>query len=411
MKIERQLSRFFINFLIILMFFFAVVSVIQGVRNAIGSVHGSFDFQYDSAILFRERINPYDESLNPTGIAQNMGLFEYYDKVEANQFPSLLAILLPYTFLPPHMANIAWALTNLLMTSVIIALSRKLFFIESDKQVFILLVLCLLSGTGWRNNIGNGQHTIFAFAFFLISLWLSECKRPILSGITLAVSYLKYTLTIPLALYFIFKKKYKELVISVAIHVVATPLCALWLNDSVVNMIRKPLEVSGALSSSGYIDFSSVINMAPGMSMALAVLMCGFMFVLALIGSRRNGSIYYSILSYISLIVIYHRLYDFFILFIPVGLFLGLWQKESDSSKRRVYLIDAIVSAGIFVYGNFVQKVIDVLMNRVPLIQSLNPHLTFLYAIVVYVFVVWLIIQYMQNKSENKMGRKETVKL
>ena len=54
-------------FNIVLAFFMlmAVISVAQGVHNAVGILHGSYDFQYDSALLLRLRLNPYDESLNP----------------------------------------------------------------------------------------------------------------------------------------------------------------------------------------------------------------------------------------------------------------------------------------------------------------------------------------------------------
>ena len=89
-------------FNIVLAFFMlmAVISVAQGVHNAVGILHGSYDFQYDSALLLRLRLNPYDESLNPQGISEQLGLFDFYDKVEANQFPSMLAILIPLTSIP-----------------------------------------------------------------------------------------------------------------------------------------------------------------------------------------------------------------------------------------------------------------------------------------------------------------------
>ena len=317
-----------LNVALMVLVLFTALSVCQGIKNAVGTVRGSFDFQYDSALLFRLRINPYDETLNPTGLAEKMGLFEYYDKIEANQFPSLLAILVPFTFLKPHAANIAWLVVNIVSTGVIITLEKKLFFKELDNRIICLMALCMLCGTGWRNNIGNGQHTIFSFAFFLIAMWLSEKEKTLFSGIALAISYFKYTLTVPLALYFVYKKRYKELMISIGLHIVATPICAWWLKDNVVNMIKKPLQVSGMLSSSGYIDFGSILHLDSKMGIMLAVLVCSFVLILALLHKKNNDKLYFAILTYISLIVIYHRTYDFFVLIVPVGIFISAWMEN-----------------------------------------------------------------------------------
>lgn len=410
MKQNDQRRTILTNALLIVLILLASISVLQGVRNAIGTARGSFDFQYDSALLFRLKINPYDESLNPTGISEKLGLLEYYDKVEANQFPSLLAILIPLTFLKPYAANIIWLIINLAMTGAIIILSKVLFFKEMDDKVFAILVLFMLAGTGWRNNIGNGQHTIFAFAFFLGALWFAERDQTALSGIALAISYFKYTLIVPLALYFVYKKKYKELAISVGIHLVATPICAWWLNDSIINMIKKPLMVSGALSSAGYIDFGSIFHLESSSGILLAVLACSISLALSFLHTRGNGKLLYAILSYVSLIVIYHRAYDFFILIIPVGIFALMWIHH-DHMENRIYLYNLILSIGIFVYANFVQKLIDITLHRIEFVNVISPFLKMIYAAIFYIFVVSLVIQYIFGGSGGpncRISGKET---
>ena len=407
MKQKSRKQIVFINIVIVLLIILAAISVLQGVRNAVATTRGSFDFQYDSSMLLRLRINPYDESLHPTGVSEKFGLYEYYDKIEANQFPSLLSILIPLTYLSPHAANVTWVAINLLSTAVIIFLSKKLFFTEINNKIILILSCCMLAGLGWRNNIGNGQHTIFAFAFFLIALWLSERKKAILSGIALALSFFKYTLTVPLALYFLYKKRYKELVVAIGIHLAATPICAWWLNDSVVNMVKKPLEVSKMLSSSGYIDFGSVFHLNSNVSMLLAVLVCGLMLILSLLSTEKNEDLLFSILSFVSLIVIYHRTYDFFILIVPVGIFVENWMIFSDHYRDRRNIINMVSSILIFIYANFAEKVIDVLGNRLSFVKEINPYFTTVFAILVYLFVVYLIIQYLDEYRKYRYAKKE----
>ena len=384
-------------FNIVLAFFMlmAVISVAQGVHNAVGILHGSYD---DSALLLRLRLNPYDESLNPQGISEQLGLFDFYDKVEANQFPSMLAILIPLTFLEPTTANITWMIINLILTVVIILLSCKLFFNKMDTKVLIILACAMLAGTGWRNSIGNGQHTIFSVAFFLIAFWLSERKSCILSGVALAVSYLKYTLTVPLTLYFIYKKRYKEVLVSVIIHLLGTILCALWLNESLINMVKKPLEIAASLSSEGYIDFSSIFHLSSGVGMLVAISFCLALFGLAVFGeeTKYGGNLLFAILSYVALIIIYHRIYDFFIFMIPMGIFVYEWLESRTNAvnSQRENGINMIISVLIFIYANFVQKAIDILANRIGMFSIIDRYLQVIYAIIIYVFVLYLLIQY-----------------
>ena len=95
----------------------ALISLVQGVRNAAGF---SQDFQWDAAKTFTMRINPYDESMHPGQHPDVSEFKDYYLQMEANQFPSLLMLLIPYTFLAPLSARYAWIVSNLIFTAGIL---------------------------------------------------------------------------------------------------------------------------------------------------------------------------------------------------------------------------------------------------------------------------------------------------
>ena len=128
MKSRSRMSNLFFTIIISILTIYAARSIMQGVWGVVGTIDGSYDFQYDSALLLRKGINPFDETLNPTGVAERLGLVEYYGKPEANQFPSLLALLVPLTYLSPYVANIVWVFINMALTVVIILLCKELFF-------------------------------------------------------------------------------------------------------------------------------------------------------------------------------------------------------------------------------------------------------------------------------------------
>lgn len=329
----------------------AVISLLQGCRNAI---EVSQDFQWDAAKAVALRINPYIESLTPTGILDQYHWEDYCLQMEANQFPSLLMLLFPYTLLAPLTARYVWLASNLIFTGVMIYLLRKTFLEKMDWRVFLLLMLFMISGTPYRNQLGVGQHTIFAFMFFLAAVWFSRKEEE--SGrkgycigtiICLCICYFKYTLTVPLALYFVYKRKWKELISSVAIHVVLTIFAAFWLKGSFLDMILQPLRVSGALAAEGGIDFGALLQGSP-VAFVLAGILMIVLFVMMLRMPKNMDVLVISILTLWSLIITYHRTYDFFVLVIVAAVFYEAIQ-EPFFQKMKIYLIwfYAVVMVGV----------------------------------------------------------------
>lgn len=332
--LERiKTNRIIRNTLLVVMVLLATVSLVQGIRNACTD---SQDFQWDAMKVFSLRINPYDESasMNPSGILDELGYEEYYLQMEANQFPSLLMILLPFSVLSPLAGRYVWIVCNLIFTGLIIFLLRKTVLRDLEKYDFIILSLLMIAGTPYRNQLGVGQHTLFAFCFFLIALYFSEYSKKrnsVIVTVALFICYFKYTLTVPLALILIYKKRYKEIVISALAHVLLTFVSAWWLNDSFMNMILKPLKVASAISADGGLDISAIFG-GSLVAYVLALIIMIFLFLLALRLPDGYEKSFMAVLIMWSLIVTYHRTYDFFVMIAVAGLFKEL----KDISKSDV---------------------------------------------------------------------------
>ena len=341
------MSKYFKKALLIILTVLAVVSVVQGVKNALLF---SQDFQYDAALALRCGINPYEESLHPTGILQTGPTADFYDffeergipqKMEANQFPSLLMLLYPMTLLPYSTARVLWLILNLLFTLLSVILLRKTFCRDMDRDVFSILMLLMVAGTPWRNQLGVGQHTLFSFFFFLLSVYLSERGKSVLSGLSLSVSYFKYTLTAPLAVYFIYKKKYREFIISLIPHAVGTLIAAIILKASPVDMIKMPLFVSKALTGEGSIDIGALSGGAEWSMAVAGVIMLGCV-IMALILPEGYDNRFFSLLLLLSLVMTYHRTYDFFVLAAAASgtcLAEGVKEGKRDRIMAAVYII------------------------------------------------------------------------
>ncbi len=303
----------------IILIILAAVSVIQGVKNAL---YFSQDLQYDAALALKCGINPYEESLHPSGILDTGETAAFYQsfrdkgipqKMEANQFPSLLMLLFPLTVFPFETAKALWLILNLLFALGSAFLLRKTFFKNTDRDIFLWLMLLTAAGTPFRNQLGVGQHTLFSLFFFMLALYLSEKSLTIPSGLALSISYFKYTLTAPLALYFLYKRRFREFFISLVPHILGTFVGARILGTSFIDMIREPLMVSSALAGEGSIDIGALSG---GSSLSLlftGVIMAGCLIAAFMLPENRDR-FYFSLLVLLSLIMTYHRTYDFFVL-------------------------------------------------------------------------------------------------
>ena len=328
-------DRRFWTALYVLMALLAVVSVYEGICNALEM---SQDFQYDAACALINGYDPYDLSLDFSkdripdieGLKQFYGYFEGMgtpQKMEANQFPSLLYILTPYALMPYIPARILWLITNLLCTGVIIGLLRNTFMSRVDERLYPVFMMLMLAGTPWRNQLGVGQHTLFAVACFILAVTVAENGREeksaagtVAAGLLLSLSYLKYTVTAPLALYFIYRRRWKEFVISLVPHAVLTGVAAFILKEPYTDMLTKPLAVASALTGEGSIDVG-VLTGGAAWSTGITAAVMLFILALALMMPEGNDELFISTAALLSLVMTYHRTYDFFIMIIVFGYF------------------------------------------------------------------------------------------
>ncbi len=334
--------------LIVVLALAAAASLAAGVRNA---VLWSQDFQYDAAKALVCGYDPYDLSLAPESgydeIGQLRDFYEYFEnmgtpqRMEANQFPSLLYILAPYTFLPWKTAKTAWLLTNLLCSAVIARLLRHTFLKDTQFHLYAAFMLLMIAGTPWRNQLGVGQHTLFAFMFFLAAAALEEKGYWIPASLALSLSYLKYTVTAPLALYFLYKRKWKTFLCSLIPHLIGTAAAAAVLKEPLPDMILKPLKVASALSGEGSIDIGVWLR-NPGLTAAFTgLLFAVLLFAVLKLEPGRDRTVL-ALLILCSLIMTYHRSYDFFVIIAAAGLFQEENLFPEGERGRKLWMLSAV---------------------------------------------------------------------
>ena len=131
------------------------------------------------------------------------------------------------------------------------------------------------------------------------------------------------------------------MVISVFIHIMLTIGASFWLGTSVVDMITQPLRVSSSLIAEGGIDFGALLQGSP-IALILAGALMIILFIMVLCLPKGNDALVIGILTLCSLIITYHRTYDFFVLIIVAALFY-----ENKRPKKLLWMY-AIMLIGVF---------------------------------------------------------------
>ena len=320
---------------------YAVFSVGMGIRD--GIVEGR-DFQWDSAKVLALRIDPYQETLAPTGSLNQYEYIEEYDRLEANQFPSLLWLLYPMTFFSAANAKIVWTVCNLLFAVGFLWGLRKTFLEKISARGFAWCCLIFAAGTPFRNCLALGQHTLFALFFFIVAVWAAEKGYAVAAGILLSISYFKYTLIVPLVLYFIYKRWIKQLLISVVPHILLTLFSMWWLDKSLGYLILQPLKIATWLTDEGTIDLGKLFGNGTGILAVEMVVGLLFAIMILFTGKNRDEKVI-SVLTLMSLIITYHRFYDFVVLIIPLSL---AWNMKKTNLSGILNAIIVFISYFLF---------------------------------------------------------------
>ena len=303
------------------------------------------DFQWMPAKILLEGENPYLYSLNHLP-------WRSWAEIAANQIPSCLLTLFPWTLLDYPVACVVWTISNFAFTFVFFLFLYKTFFSPKAecappiRQGFLVVVLLCLSGAPWRILVGNTQHLMFSLAFFMPALYFFLRGRHVLSDVLMALCFFKYTTVAPLLLVFVGLRAWMAIAVAVALHVAATCGAAIWLHESPVTLIVQSLQVGAMLTGHGTSDIPSFLHCL-GLSCAKEVALPLYA-LFGLLGlyvcqiARKDVILALASLAILSNVMFYHRAYDYVSLvfaMVLVARMLSDGTKKSRIDKAILVLI------------------------------------------------------------------------
>lgn len=248
-------------------------------------------------------------------------------------------------------------------------------------QLFLFLLYFDFSAT--RIALENGQTTLIVFLLMLVALYYAE-RSWLLAGSALGIALSKYSLSLPIFLFFLYKKDFKVLLLAITVQGLGLlGLAAITKNNPLKIIQENALiltEVSGqpGVHLSHFVElFTNIrlLTVTPVLIMTLLV----FVPILRWLRKKRNGASasqdlvdlhLITILFIWTLLVGYHRLYDTLILIVFVTLvFKGLaypnvW-KWSDGGRKNLLLFAAALSVFMVLPARIVDVVLPEYYGRV----------------------------------------------
>ena len=297
--------------------FCASVFVGIGAKNAL-LPSGSHDLQWTPSRDLIAGVNPYENFLRWKNDGNELTPPHFLN--QSPSYPASVYVLLsPIAPLDWPIAKLTWLVLNLCMIALIIAGLQRTFPIQSP-ILFFLVVTLFLCSTPLRASLGAGQINLLSIAAFIWSYHYAQLPSDNdarLSGILLAIAWVKYSLTFPLSLIFINQKNWKPMLIAIGIHIALTVIAALQLNMWPQQFFFSSVEVVLMGSGTGFLNLSAL-----AMKLHLPTTLALFSIVIVIVSvgvqiSRLPNADPLPLLASMGLFsyaVFYHHEYDFVVL-------------------------------------------------------------------------------------------------
>jgi hypothetical protein len=243
----------------------------------------------------------------------------------------LIASLLSFFSWP--VAKVLWMILNFACILIAPWLVIRLLPAQEQlgkNQIFIYLSFWSLLAT--RNAAGNGQSTLLVFICMLLSLVFYK-KLWYIAGVALGIALSKYSLSIPILFYFLYKKEFRIIAVSLLTQVAGVLVLAWIVQTSPLIIVSEYIKVFQliAIASTQGVQLTSLIsNKIEIIYLVAALFTLGILGIIAwwVKNSQRyrvmqeNTTIDLLILVallFLGLLGLYHREYDVLVVIIYFG--------------------------------------------------------------------------------------------
>jgi hypothetical protein len=359
---------------------------------------------------------------------------EYVDGVTVNRYPvaqanleitpsntpAMLLMLTPFSYFSWETAKWLFLMINLVLMLATgwLALRHIPFAgvrLSPLDEFFILLVYFDFSAT--RIAIENGQTTLFVFLLMMVSL-ISSKRAWYISGIALGLALSKYSLSIPIFLFFIYKREIRILMMAIIVQMIGILGVAEISNGTPARIIVENIMLFFRLFDQPGVHLSrwfEFISDNPFLSIVPSMVMTALVFIPIFYWTRRKKPAtsrqeevldfhVLTILFIWTILVAYHRLYDTLILILFVILiFKGLkvprlWDLP-DGVRKALLAFMAFTPLILILPARIVDLLLPFYYGRV---SDGTTTILLVFMLAISMLLLWRYLQNMQVKTLHK---------
>lgn len=276
--------------------------------------------------------------------------------------PTALVLLAPFAALPYRVAHTVWLLISLLAcVAAVFALAFVAHFQRAEKRTYLFFAIAFALAP-FHTGLAAGSIVIVAVGACAVAVWAAARNRDFAAGILLAVATgLKPQIGLPFVLFYFLRRRFRLAGIAVtlvAILAVAS-LLFLWMNhvpwldnyrsDNRILFARGSL---GDFTEGNPIRFSLIdlevllYTFIPDRSLStvLALAISGVMGICWLLFFRsrdagENDLLAIGALVVLSLLPVYHRLYDASLLLFALAWSLSAWRGNLKTHAKVTFTL------------------------------------------------------------------------
>jgi hypothetical protein len=345
-------------------------------------------------------------------------------EVTPSNTPTMLLLLAPFAYFSWGDSKVAFMLINIVLMLVTASLVIRRFPFGGIKltpieEVFIFLIFIDFSAT--RIAIENGQTTLLVFLLMILAIVYAD-RSWVKSGLALGVALSKYSLSLPVFLFLLYKRKFKAILLSILIQILGVLGISAISGSSPITIISENIQLFFRLFDQPGVHLSrwfEFISDNHFISLIPALVMTALVFIPVLFwtshhpvsSSRTQEVIDFHILTTLFIWVIlvaYHRLYDtlillFFVVLVFKGLAAPLIWNLNRHGRTALLGFMAILPLILILPARIVDKLIPEYYGR---ISDAVTSLTIVIMLIISMFLLRRSLQTMQ--AETISQRTET---
>ena len=248
--------------------------------------------------------------------------------------PAVFLLMTPLSLLPWTTAAVLFGAVNLLLCAVYVWLLARLHGVSLFTLNGLLLLSVLLSLLATRQLLELGQISLLIIVLMIAAFLLLE-KQPTLAGILQGIAISKFTISFPLILYFVYKRKWKALLACVITQLIGLAAIALVTHTDVAQVAAANLSMAWSIMTTqqdaGWSAHLLAMNWGVLKYIAVGLVTCVAGVGLVLwYGSRQphertdtlSWVLLIAVMSFWSLLVLYHARQDWMVAMLLVSVIL-----------------------------------------------------------------------------------------